>query len=118
MSYAARIVPALQDLRDQLTAAGVPASLDRARMQVPGAWVTPASVGGFTLSGAAELTAAVLLVAPAGGDEAPLTVLTGLLERAMTVLTPDEDVDTSVVLSVRSNSLPAFKLAVTIDLQE
>ena len=118
MSYADRIVPALEDLAELLTGAGVPATLERNSLQLPGAWVTPAVVGGFTLSGAAQLTAAVLLAVPAGGDLGPLKALTALLAKAETVLTPDEDVDTSVVLSVRNNPVPAFRLAVVIDLEE
>lgn len=117
-TYRTRIVTTLQGLCDSLTAAGVPASQDRARMQIPGAWVTPASIGHWTLDGAGVITAAVLLVVPAAGDVESLEALAGLLDKTLAVLTPDEDVDTSVVLNVRNNSHPAFRLAVLIDLDK
>ncbi len=118
MTWAARIVPTCQGLADALTAAGVPATLDRARLAVPGAWVTPGTVPVGTLSGAAQLRASVLLVVPAGGDLAALTGLAKLLDKALTVLTPDDDVDTSVVLPHNGNALPAFRLGVDLDLKE
>jgi len=118
-SYADRIVPTLEDLAALLTSAGVRAGLERSQLEVPGAWVTPASVGDYTLDGEAHtITTAVLLVAPAGGDLAPLKVLTGLLAKAETVISPDEDVDTSVVLNVRNTPLPAFRLTVVIPIKE
>lgn len=117
MSYAAALVPALRNLAGLLTAAGVPAGLDRSTMTVPGAWVTPATARQVTLSGAGRARAHVLLVTTAGNDSEALEGLSGLLDRALTVISPDEDVDTSVVLSVRNNSLPAFRLAVDLTLE-
>jgi len=124
MSYADRIVPALEELADLLTTAGVPAATDRARLQLPGAWVTSSSIGEVTLAGSATLRASVFLVAPAAGDWEPVRVLSGLLAKALTVIDPDEDpatdalIDTSVILNVRSNPLPAFRLAVDLPLEE
>lgn len=118
MTYAARLVPALQELADVLTAAGVPATLDRTRLPVPGAWVTPGTAKVRTLSGAGRVRASVLLVAPASGDLEALETLAGLLDLALTVVTPDADVDTSVVLPHNNNALPAFRLAVDLNLEE
>lgn len=118
-SYAERIVPTLEQLCQLLEGAGVRASLERSSMTIPGAWVTPASVGVFTLDGQAHtITAAVLLVAQGGGDLAPLRTLAGLLARVEAVLSPEGDVDTSVVLNVRNNPQPAFRLAVTLPILE
>lgn len=118
MSYAERIVPACQELADALTEAGVKATLSRDRLQVPGAWVRPDTVTGFTLGGAGTARVSVLLVAPAAGsnDREALADLSRLLDRALTVITPDEDVDASVVLPHQNNNLPAFRLVTEIDL--
>lgn len=118
-SYAVRLVPALKDLCRVLTAAGVAASLDRATMKVPGAWVHPDTVAPYTLAadhGPARTRVSVLLVAPASGDGEALADLCRLLDKALTVLDPDDDVDTSVVLPVRNNPLPAFRLVVDVEL--
>jgi hypothetical protein len=118
MSYATSLVPACQHLADVLTAAGVPASLDRSSLQIPGAWITPGTARQLTLSGAGRARVSVLLVVPATGDLEALEALSVLLDKALTVVTPDEDVDTSVLLPIRNNPLPAFRLAVDLTLEE
>lgn len=116
---AARILPALEHLADLLTEAGVRATVDRAELAIPGAWVTPGTARTVTLSGAGRVRASVLLVAPGStGDREALKTLTGLLGLALEVLDPDEDVDTSVVFPHQNNMLPAFRLAVDLDLEE
>jgi hypothetical protein len=117
MSYAAALVPALRALAAELTAAGVPAALSRGSLKVPGAWVRPDTTDGpVNLAGGGQARVSVLLVAPEGGDEEALTDLTDLLDLALTVLDPVEPVDTSVVLPLNNNRLPAFRLAVDLDL--
>lgn len=120
MSYATRLVPALQELADALTAAGVPATLSRSNLRVPGAWIRPDTATVHTLAGGGRVRASVLLVAPGANanDGEALDDLCGLLDAALTVLDPDDDVDTSVVLPVGSNALPAFRLEVDLDLKE
>lgn len=132
-SLASRLVPACQELADALTAAGVPATLNRADLQVGagngrrgGAWVRPDSFStGQTLAGGGTARVSVLLVAPAAKDKEALQDLAALLELALPVLTElgtlvpaaeDEDVDTTVLLNVRNNNLPAFRLAADLDL--
>lgn len=118
MSWARNIVPACQELADLLTAAGVPATLDRAKLNLPGAWVTPGKGRQLTLAGAGRLSASVLLVTNAESDLEQLEALADLLDQALTVVTPDEDVDTSVVLPIRGNPLPAFRLVVNLKLEK
>lgn len=116
--YAARLVPALKDLAQLLTTAGVPASLDRSTMRVPGAWVRPDTVTPLSLAGEtgpARARVSVLLVAPLEGDAEALADLCRLLSKALTVLDPDDDVDTSVLLTIRTNAHPAFRLVVDLD---
>jgi hypothetical protein len=116
MSYADRIVPACQGLADALTAAGVPATLSRGALRVPGAWVRPDSTTAVNLAGDGRARVSVLLVAPQAGDAEALTDLCGLLDAALTVIDPDDDVDTSVVLPIGNNPLPAFRLVVDLEL--
>jgi hypothetical protein len=120
MTVADRLVPALQGLADLLTAAGVPASLDRAKVNPRGAWITAETIGVTQLDGSGVLRAHVFLVAPTGADDlTKLTILAGLLSKALTVLTPDEDVDTSYTVSLPhtpSAAFPAFRLVTDIDL--
>lgn len=115
-----RIVPALQGLADGLSAAGVPASLKRSAVNPGGAWVTVQTVGATTLDGSGALRAHVFLVAsPSPDDLTVLKTLSGLLSKALTVLTPDEDVDTSYTVALPhtpSATFPAFRLVVDLDL--
>lgn len=114
-----RLVPELEALCVRLRDAGVKATTDRARLEVPGAWVRPDTVSGpLTLAGGYRARVSVLLVVPASGDAQSLTALAGLLDQALTVIDPDEDVDTSVVLPHNNNALPAFRLVVDLDLEE
>lgn len=117
MTYAARLVPALTELADRLTAAGVRATADRGALSVPGAWVRPDTAAGpRTLAGGGRVRVSVLLVAPQSTDLEATRTLCGLLDLTLGVFTPDEDVDTSVVLPHNNNPLPAFRLVVDIDL--
>jgi hypothetical protein len=108
-----------QDLVNDLKAAGVRASLSRGSLEVPGAWVRPdAMTGRATLAGWApdKVRVSVILVAPQAGDLEALTDLEALLAATLTVIDPDEDVDTTVVLPHRNNPLPAFRVVVDLDL--
>ena len=117
MSWASSIIPACQDLADRLTAAGVPATLDRRSLSVPGAWVRPDTASRATLRGG-TCRASVLLVCQQSNDSEALEDLVPLLEAALSVIEPDDDVDTSVVLPHNGNNLPAFRVVVDLDLEE
>lgn len=117
-SYADRLPAAMEQLVTLLRGAGLPADTDRMRMKIPGAWVRPDTVTSYTLAGEggpARSRVSVLLVAPQEGDAEALADLSRLLAKALTVLSPDEDVDTSVAVPIRNNMHPAFRL--TVDLE-
>lgn len=117
-NYAGRLVPALKGLAQHLTTAGLPTSLDRQTMRVPGAWLRPDSVTATSLAGdkgPARARCSLLLACPTQGDAEALADLSRLLAKALDVITPDEDVDTSVLLTIRSNTHPAFRLVVDLD---
>lgn len=117
MSWAADLLPACQRLADLLTAAGVPATLNRAALQVPGAWIRPDRANRAALRGG-TVRANVLLVVPQQGDQESLEDLVQLLDKALAVIDPDEDVETDVLLPHNNNALPAFRLVVDLDLEE
>lgn len=114
------MVAMLRELADQLTEAGVPASLERSKTQTPGAWVTPANVDLTTLGGDGTARVHVHLVVADSGDVASLEALSKLLDAVTTgippLLIPAEPVDTSWALVIRDTPLPAFRVAVDCDL--
>lgn len=118
MSWADRIVPACKELQQVLTAAGVPATLSRSSLRVPGAWISPATANGKTLDGTGRANVDVLLVVPAQADEEALGDLQDLLSKAISVVrpAPGTDVDTSVIFPHNNNALPAFRLVVALSL--
>lgn len=118
MTWATQLVPACRDLRDRLAGAGIPATLDRSSLPVPGAFVTPASGEALTLKGAGRLTVNILLVVQPAGDLEALTGLAELLAKTLTVLTPDGPVDTSVVFPHNNNLHPAFRVPVVLKLEK
>lgn len=120
MSYAARIVPALESLTDLLRGAGLTASIDRSKVNAGGVWVSPQLASTQTLDGTGRLRCNVFLIGPPGADDlTTLIALTGLLEKALAVLAPDEDVDTSYAVALPHTptaTFPAFRLVVDLDL--
>lgn len=117
MSWAANIVPACQELADALTAAGLPATLSRSSLRVPGAWVTPETAEGRTLAGAGRAHVSVLLVTQPAGDAEVLRDLQGQLLTLLEVILPAGPVDTSVVMPHNNNALPAFRVPVALKLE-
>lgn len=105
-------------LRNALAGAGISASLDPDTVDVGnggGAWVRIPTMEPLTLAGAWTVRFQVYLVAPAVGALEAWDVLSQLLDRALTVIEPDEPVNTatSVVLPHTPNQpLPAFLLTV------
>lgn len=116
MSYAARILPALEEAAALLKGAGVPVSLERDRVDPPGGFLGPASTTTHTLSGDGLLRVHLLLVAPEQGDVSAVRALAGLLDRVLEVLEPDDDVDTALVFPIRGTPLPAWRVPFDIPL--
>jgi hypothetical protein len=113
---------ALQSVADALTDAGVPASIEPGQVAVPGAWVQARQVDQLRLDGGGNLQASVWLIAPDTGTGPALDTLADLLDVALAVLAVDvgdgEVIDTGqgVVLPHTATPLPAFRLAVDIDI--
>lgn len=122
---AGRIATALAGLAAQLTAAGVPASVEPGQVPVPGAWVQLQTIDGITLDGSLIGSAWVYLVAADTGTVPAHDVLGGLLDLVLdsdgVVVNIGEGdvVDTAqaVALPHTASPLPAYRLTVdlTID---
>jgi len=117
----ARMVAACRALAVDLTEAGIPADVERARVNPGGAWVAPQSVDLTTLSGSGTVRVHVILVAADNGDVSSHLTLAGLLDVCLSDpvrLVPAEPVDTgwAVVLLHSQTPLPAYRLPVDLDL--
>lgn len=100
-----------------LTVAGVPASINRAQVNTPGAWVSPQSVTVTTLAGGATADIDVVLVAGDTGDREALKILESLLTKVLALdLEFTGPVDTSYALVLTGPPLPAFRVPVSLDL--
>lgn len=101
-------------LRNTLAGAGIPADLDGGSVDPPGAWVRvvtaePATVTGWTVR------FHVWLIAPAVSVIEAWDLLAPLLDKALTVVDPDEPINTATAVSLPhtpTQPLPAFLLVV------
>lgn len=119
-----RIRDALTVLRDALAGGGVPASLDPATVQVPGAWITPQWIDELTMTGASRLVVYVYLIAPAVGTLEALDILGGLLDKAIPIVEPSTEegdrLETNQALTLPANpgtALPAFRIIAHLTLE-
>lgn len=102
-------------LRDAINGAGVPSSLDPATVQVPGAWISVRTLDQLTLGDTWSVRFHVYLVAPAVGALEAWDILAGLLDKALTVVEPDETINTATSVALPhtpTQPLPAFQLVV------
>lgn len=105
-------------LRAALAGAGIPTSLDPGQVDVGdkgGAWVRIQSMDVVTLGDVWQVRFQVHLIAPDVGAMEAWDLLSVLLDKALTVVEPDEAVNTaaSVLLPHTPNQpLPAFVLVV------
>jgi hypothetical protein len=100
-------------LRDQLAGAGVPATLNPGDLNPPGAWVRVRTITPETLTAYTVRLDVYLVVGDANAAQAWDNLGT-LLDKALTVVEPDEPVNTatSVQLPHGGPALPAMHLTV------
>ena len=120
MNIGDKLVDRLNWVAAALSATGMNGSLTRSKVNAPGFWVTPQLMSIDNLDGSGTARLHVFLIAPTGQDDLTvLKTLSGLLSKALTVLTPDEDVDTSYTVALPHTpaaTFPAFRLVVDVDL--
>lgn len=111
------IRPALDALATRFDAAGITASLDPQEVPVPGVWLAVQSIAPVTRC-LSDITVGVHLVTLDSGAPTALAELGDLLAVALTVVHPDEAVDTTtpVVLPHDPTPLPAATFTTTVEL--
>jgi hypothetical protein len=115
------VVAALQDLADQLTAAGVPSAVDPRAVNPPGARVEPQIRGHQLLAGAQTVRVRVSLVAPDIGVLDELKILDDLYAKSLTVFTPNTGLASvygQTQLPDRQTPYPALHLYLDVDVAE
>lgn len=102
-----------KSLRDTLAGAGVPASLNPGDVMTPGAWVQTRTATPETMT-AWRVRFHVYLIAPDASAMEAWDVLSPMLDKALTVVDPDESINTatSVVLPHGPTALPAIQLVI------
>lgn len=101
-------------LRSVLAAAGIPATLEPGDVQEGGAWVQFVSVAALTMDEGYTARFHVYLIAPAVDTVQALDVLGDLLDKALSVLEPDEAITAPGLALPHSPNqvLPAYRLVV------
>jgi hypothetical protein len=119
------IAATVTGLQDRLRAAGYTADLDPERLDPPGVWLQPRTVTDRALDGGGSLVLWLYLIAPNVDAHRALQLLDDLVEGlpeldlAADDGDPDLDLTAAVVLPTNPSApLPAFRVAVTLDLQE
>lgn len=115
----AAMLAAFGDLADQLEAAGVGMSIEPGEVPVPGAWLSPRTVDTTrgTLTSPGTATAHLYLIAADTGDEHAFTVLAGLLDKVLPLVTESEFDEINIGTSISlpdSPGLPAFRLSIDL----
>lgn len=118
MGLGASTATALAGLLAVLESAGVPASLNVGQVQPPGAWVTPRTITPERLDGGGQLRTYVYLIV-SDTDAAQAVINLGqLLDKALTVIDPDEAVSTAEAVALPdSPPLPAYRLTVDLPVE-
>jgi hypothetical protein len=117
------ISAAVGDLVGQLRADGYNASLDPAQLSADTAcvWVSPREVRGWTLAGGARCLVWLYLIVPNVEYADALRLLDDALDGVLDRYGPAEDDDTvdlttAVTLPHTTTPLPAFRVAIDLDL--
>lgn len=103
------------ELRAALAGAGIPATLepDQVATERGGAWITMRTITPLTMDEGYEVRFHIYLVAPEMGALQALEVLGDLLTKALTVIEPDEPINTAAALTLPHTPtvpLPAYLL--------
>jgi hypothetical protein len=129
MAAAVQIRPVLNALVEELKAAGFSgAHYDPEKVSLPGGvWVQPRTVHDYTLAGGGTLTVWLYLLAGVANDEDNETddhlsklddSLQGIAEMGLALADTDDQMDLAAALLLPgyTTPLPAYRLAVDIDL--
>lgn len=114
MTTGQRILAGVKTLGELLSVAGVSATDDPGRLQVPGVWMSPRTADVTDLDGGYTVSVDLYLIVSDSGH--PLPALAKLLDQVLTVVDPDAPVDLAAPIrtSTSESALPAWRLTVDI----
>lgn len=99
-----------------LEGAEIPATIDPAEVELPGAWVAANAVDVFTAGGGALVTVDVYLIAPDVMPRDAMDILSDLATRALDVLDAESlSTNDGVQLPDGGRPKPAFKLTTKVE---
>lgn len=112
-----KITEALQRVVSVLQGAGLSADADTDKLQPPCVWVAVDKLQQPYLDGGGDLDLSVYLIARATGYADELAQLQTLLDQALTVISPDGDIDLDQGVQTSAGILPAFKIPLTVKVE-
>jgi len=110
-----KLAPALQHVVAVLQGAGLTADTDTDKLQPPCVWVAVDKLRQETLDGGGALDLSVYLIARATGYADEIHQLQELLDKALTVISPDGDIELDQGVQTSAGILPAFKIPLTVE---
>lgn len=118
-SLGERLVASMAQLETALVeTAGVPATFDPARVELPGVWLQSKTVDVQTLDGGALHRVWAYLMAPDTGTADSHLALAKLLDKVLAVIDPDAEVvlDTAVTLPHNPTPMPSYRVVIDLEL--
>lgn len=110
------ILSAADHVVSVLDTVGIPAAVDPAEVELPGAWISVTEVDLFALGGGGTVKVDVYLIAPDTMPRTALAILGDLAETALTVLDVDRmTTNDALQLPDGGRPMPAFKLTTKVE---
>ena len=115
MAQGAAIVAAVDHLVATLAGAGLRVTTESSTVAPPGVWVQARTVEVETLDESSRLRVYVYLIASESGGRTALVALGELLDKALTVIDPDEPTELNHSVALPDSApLPAYRLVVDL----
>jgi hypothetical protein len=113
-----RIIESLDRVTGILAGVGLTAGPDTDTLQAPCAWVRLDKISGDTLlNGDGELQLEIFLIAPDNAYLDAIEQLQGMLRQALSVISPDGEIDLDAGVQTSAGVLPAFKIPLTVKVE-
>lgn len=111
------LIAALDELTAILKQAGIRAHIDPQKVSAPGAWIAVESLFPARLDGSMIARAKVHLIRHNLPTRQVLPLLESDLAKALTVITPDGDIETDAHIATESGPLPCFIIPLDIHIE-
>lgn len=110
------LTAAADHIEAALASVDIPASVDPAEVQVPGAWISLVEVDAFTIGGGGIVVVDVYLIAPDTMPRQALAILGELSALALSVLDVERmTTNDALQLPDGGRPMPAFKLTTKVE---